>query len=1152
MSDFTSARPALCARKFVRKNKLDRTAETTNPVPTAPPPPPSTPPPESEWRPLVSPLPSPDEIDSDTMEIVWSGKSAYSNKSDIPPTPVLVAAPRLLKYFRNLDEDALEYEVVESSPKKPGTPAPPSIPPPAFTPLRQISSSRKPLRDLLPQSVGRSASICHTNNKVAGGRHVPPSPADSDLASPAPLEVSDITRALLGAADANAAPDAAAMIPTGLLNSLHERGLALGDAPVSAGISENATEASSGLVGFNSSIHNLSDVAGGRSSVDSFSEHSRTSVGSAHSSVGGDSSNGSMASSLSVGNAADSHGLKRFGLTGGPARRLICGGGSAQRSGTNQQNSKIRQSSSNIPPSSSSGPSRRHLHESPHVLSDEGEAAQAACKVAHAQTNLVLPLDALQRLSLSTDENLDIGGNMSGGDLSVICEEDIKEEISEGSMRYSPREDLAAPPLSSPEHPPPLPSPPPPPSGCLYGGGRSNSLHKVDLTEAPGEKPELLFSLLDCDASESIRCDLSTTLPTLQSIVLGDESAEASSVVVRVDQDSKNSGTTREPFDVVSMYQLSWWLILPWLDSWTLIHSAPAVCRRLRSMCAEAERMASVLSCIAPPGSKETQLPSGGPMIAWSQIERAFPMGRSLAQGGYKTVFLVSEAEGGLDNPDDGEGISSHLRAMGVVDVRALQRKGLEASLRTELWVSHLLGKLAALGRCPHYLQLHAMFRSAEEPPNEWRYVERSDSPANRSSSDSGDTDVNTLRICAGRPRRTARKPTNSRSRDGGPCFQYVVMQYAEGGDMEEACKSLAGMAWPPEMVPQLFFQMLFSLHVAQVELQLRHFDIKLLNFFLTSPLAVMVGEVKGASFRTTANGIMELSRSIPADDQEEIRIRYAVQGNEYLLDLDAHTPTLALLADFGTADLSPDSLGAPVTAANFTTLENTPPEFLLCGARARQTFGADAWGLGLCLLHLLTGRAPYEELLEAVRCPKDLRLVLQMIWTGGDSPNDITCGDYTPVAEILDADDGGVLADTLYRYICLFGPLDPASTASSRSYRSEADVLTEQHINLDGSPAWRAVQSWLDSPAGSRRYCRDAAKWSAYSGSAEPLTVAQRRMASIPGSEELLRGLTAFDPAYRWSVRKAFASEMFEPLRQAAGKAPRGEEALLFADYFA
>ena len=53
-----------------------------------------------------------------------------------------------------------------------------------------------------------------------------------------------------------------------------------------------------------------------------------------------------------------------------------------------------------------------------------------------------------------------------------------------------------------------------------------------------------------------------------------------------------------------------------------------------------------------------------------------------------------------------------------------------------------------------------------------------------------------------------------------------------------------------------------------------------------------------------------------------------------------------------------------------------------MLGDAALQGFGADAWALGLSLLHLLTGACPYEETLAGVRCPAPLRDALERVWT--------------------------------------------------------------------------------------------------------------------------------------------------------------------------
>jgi hypothetical protein len=111
--------------------------------------------------------------------------------------------------------------------------------------------------------------------------------------------------------------------------------------------------------------------------------------------------------------------------------------------------------------------------------------------------------------------------------------------------------------------------------------------------------------------------------------------------------------------DLLVRHELAWWLLLPCLDSASLLQAVPAVCRKLRAMCEEIEITAGVLASIGPAagaGSTGSGLGSGGElegcgageavgsMVSWSDIERAFPCGRSLAEGGCKKVcFLETE-----------------------------------------------------------------------------------------------------------------------------------------------------------------------------------------------------------------------------------------------------------------------------------------------------------------------------------------------------------------------------------------------------------------------------------------------------------------------------------------------------------------------------
>ena len=83
-------------------------------------------------------------------------------------------------------------------------------------------------------------------------------------------------------------------------------------------------------------------------------------------------------------------------------------------------------------------------------------------------------------------------------------------------------------------------------------------------------------------------------------------------------------------------------------------------------------------------------------------------------------------------------------------------------------------------------------------------------------------------------------------------------------------------------------------------------------------------------------------------------------------LRMHSSTALIAKLADYGTSVLKTTSDGFPITAYQFTTLENTPPDYLILGNNAKQGHGNDCFGLGLCMLHLFTGHEPYEVILQS------------------------------------------------------------------------------------------------------------------------------------------------------------------------------------------
>uniref|UniRef100_H3HCD1 Protein kinase domain-containing protein n=1 Tax=Phytophthora ramorum TaxID=164328 RepID=H3HCD1_PHYRM len=191
---------------------------------------------------------------------------------------------------------------------------------------------------------------------------------------------------------------------------------------------------------------------------------------------------------------------------------------------------------------------------------------------------------------------------------------------------------------------------------------------------------------------------------------------------------------------------------------------------------------------------------------------------------------------------------------------------------------------------------------------------------------------------------------------------KYIRMEFCDGGDLEDFIGLQKNKILPLESVAiPFFFQMVFGLYCARDKFNLRHCDIKLLNFFLKDIGRANPSKTPGAA---------------------DIVLNYLLEDSCFVLRMPASFSYYVKLADYGSADSNPDNLGKPVTIDQFATLENSPVEFLLEGDAAEQSYAADTFSLGLCLLHLFTGSAPYEELLDAVHCPAELLKDLKFLWT--------------------------------------------------------------------------------------------------------------------------------------------------------------------------
>lgn len=459
----------------------------------------------------------------------------------------------------------------------------------------------------------------------------------------------------------------------------------------------------------------------------------------------------------------------------------------------------------------------------------------------------------------------------------------------------------------------------------------------------------------------------------------------------------------------------------------------------------------------------------------WDYLTTRFPWGTFLCAGGFKRVYKVYNSA-----VDEEEAVS-------VMDVDAIVDK---KTIAAELGVSALLSSIARRGICPNFVITRGVFTLPYEPPNTHWGCEKNRFPKGKSYVAS----------------QMGRKPSLPKNPEPGR-FQFIRMELCNKGDVEDFIEKLPTKQLDNRVAKCALFQIAFALHIGAERFSLKHYDTKLLNVFVQS-----------------------------MDTSDEFVMRYGLGAHTFALRMPGHQAFVAKLADYGTANIRSESNGQPVTIAQFTTLENTPPEFMVLGDSATQGHGHDNWGLGLCMLHLFTGQAPYEAILDAVQCPPILKKKLKQVWERKQSQgfsvirSVIRADVYEDnKGNIVEGEPDETLYDTFYRYLVLFGI--PEKEVEGR-------IL---------SPVWKAVITSLQAkvgPAGRRRvqgtdasrYENDYRNYSIRYGENEHITRARSILGQMNGGLELLLSLCSFDPAERATPLQVINSVFMENLREAPG----------------
>ena len=108
-----------------------------------------------------------------------------------------------------------------------------------------------------------------------------------------------------------------------------------------------------------------------------------------------------------------------------------------------------------------------------------------------------------------------------------------------------------------------------------------------------------------------------------------------------------------------------------------------------------------------------------------------------------------------------------------------------------------------------------------------------------------------------------------------------------------------------------------------------------------------------------------------------------------------------------------------------------------------------------------------------------------------------------------------------------------PCCTRLNPAYRALAHALLP-----DGGAALLGERAARGAGGAADAFERDLARFSLARGDAPAISRARARAARLGGADALLRGLLAFEPRARPTLRDALLSRVFEPLREGAAAA--------------
>jgi serine/threonine protein kinase len=239
--------------------------------------------------------------------------------------------------------------------------------------------------------------------------------------------------------------------------------------------------------------------------------------------------------------------------------------------------------------------------------------------------------------------------------------------------------------------------------------------------------------------------------------------------------------------------------------------------------------------------------------------------GKFLGDGACKRVYLIG-------------GVGRNTFALSIMDINDLNLRGVQSAIEQELRISILCSNLSLMNVCPNMIRVFEVFQTNADPS---KIVWSCDPPAVVAKSSSN-----------------ARRQKYEKGH-----FQFIRMEFCAGGDVESHLRKCH--TFNADLIRSYLFQMCYSLYAGRESMSLRHYDIKLLNFFVTS----------GFEGLHVAKKYPEDSEKHHKEDSNSKGLQIGFGNHIYTLPIKLNQELSVIkLADFGTSVIGQEILNEPIT----------------------------------------------------------------------------------------------------------------------------------------------------------------------------------------------------------------------------------------------